>query len=255
MKSVPRVLLWIFLVSGVLAMPGFSQDLPPQMSPPLALAFPFQTVKGGVTVKYPVLLNPQPAGVVKPGTVLISIYCLEPKNGTPTDLDLVRHAEIENAYSRPVQSSSPTNLSHEEVEQINHAKNGQWTVPNNFILAMAQYSPELMHMICKNASDHYLDETFRFCDGMFLGLPGAHVAIISVQPDAIAAQAGLKAGDQIVAINGTPVTSLEGFSRAFASAKQDATDRHKDFYMVSVLSDHGQKEVKVTMPSLSLGGF
>ncbi len=245
-----RFLIFALLV-GLTEFAAAQQALDP-MTPDLALSFPLTTSPDGVTVKYPVLMNAFSNGVVEPGTILISIYQPLHPNNAPADFGLIQHADAQKAYSRDTRTGDEqATVSREDAQQISTAKRNPWMVTNNFILAMEQISVEEMHLICrKQAGVHvrYWEETFQFFDGMFIGLPNGKITVLSVVNSSPAASGGIVAGDQITAVGGTPVSTLQDFVKAFDATKTDAEDYKKPNYSLKIVSQGTAKDVAVPMP-------
>jgi predicted metalloprotease with PDZ domain len=128
-----------------------------------------------------------------------------------------------------------------------------WQVPKNFVLAMAQYPTDAMHLIYSpTGKDQDLsDERFSFLDGLFVGLPGGKVTVLAVEDGSKAEKAGLKAGDEIVAVGGIPTRNdLETFSSAFIDARAKAKEDELPSYAMTVRSA-GKPEartVEIGMP-------
>ena len=125
-----------------------AQDQPVHMTPEFALTFPVTSAGKDVTVKYPIMINP--TTVLKPGMVLRTLYVLTTANADgSTDLALAHKGDQDGAYARGSSSSDereakiPPELAHE----LEGYRRTIWTVPNNFILAMAQMPTESMHLI------------------------------------------------------------------------------------------------------------
>jgi C-terminal processing protease CtpA/Prc len=220
------------------------------MTPSLALSFPLQQAKDFVTVKYPVLMNPNQNGIIRPGTQLITIFQIT----APTSFNqtVVQHGNAEAAYSRDTRSSQEKAEMPEDVAQgINHAITSPWLVTNNFVLALAQFPPDQALIITKKMTgtiSRTENHSFSFFDGLFLGAPGGKVTIISVENVSPAGDAGLKAGDIITSVGGLPVPSLETFVASYSKTKEDASTRHKPNYIVSILRDGAPLDIKVAMP-------
>ena len=109
-------------------------------------------------------------------------------------------------------------MSTEVAHAIEKERRHVWEVPMNFVLAMAQYPTDEMHLIYSPQGDdrHLADERFSFLDGLFIGLPNGQVTILAVENDSRAAQAGLKADDVITRVGDKPVGSdLNAFANAY----------------------------------------
>jgi hypothetical protein len=241
-----RIRFWLpLLVLGVVA-PLRGQDEPVQMRPEFPLIFPLAQKGDDVTVKFPVLISP--TVVLKPGMVLRVMYILTTNTDGSTDLVLAQKGTLEQAYSRPSPTSGdqptmPPELAHE----IEGYRRTVWQVPNNFILAMAQYPTDAMHLIYSpTGKDKDLDdERFSFFDGMFVGLPNGRVTVLAVEKESKAEKAGIKAGDEIVSVGGIPTQNdLSIFAGAYSSAKKNATDNEVDTYPMTIRPG-GKEETQV----------
>jgi predicted metalloprotease with PDZ domain len=130
-----------------------------------------------------------------------------------------------------------------------------WEVPNNFVLAMAQYPTDAMHLIYsptgKDRTVDLADERFSFFDGLFVGLPDGKVTVLAVENESKADKAGLKAGDEILAVGGIPTQNdLAAFSAAFAATRGKARDDELPSYSMTVRSEGkpDARTVNIAMP-------
>ena len=234
--------LGIFLTLLVLVMPLLAQEEPVHMRPEFPLVFPLTTTGKNnteVTVKYPVMINP--TVVLKPGMVLRVLYILNSVNSDgSTDLVLAHHGALEDSYGRasngesdPDTKKMPTEVAHE----IEGYRKTAWDVPNNFVLAMAQYPTDLMHLIYSptGKTQDLHDERFSFFDGLFVGSPSGTVTVIAVEKESKADAAGIKAGDEIVAVGGISTQNdLSTFASAYSTAKKVAMDNEVSSYTMTI---------------------
>jgi len=235
------------------------EDEPVHMRPEFPLIFPLAQNGKDVTVKFPVLINP--TTVLKPGMVLRTLYVLSRDSANSSDLVLAHKGTMEEAYSRPASSSSdqpklPPAVAHE----MEGYRRTVWEVPNNFVLAMAQYPTIGMHLIYsptgKNQDLH--DERFSFFDGLLVGLPNGKVTVLAVEKESNAEQAGIKAGDEIVSVGGAPAQNdLATFATAYASAKKIAKENEVASYPVTLRSEGSAeaRTVNIAMPPKIKGGL
>jgi len=229
----------LFLVFLAILAPLRGQDEPVHMRPEFPLIFPLAQNGRDVTVKFPVLINP--TTVLKPGMVLRTLYVLTLDSQNSSDLVLAHKGTLEEAYSRPSSSSSdepkmPPEMAHE----IEGYRRTVWEVTNNFVLAMAQYPTDAMHLIYSpTGKDRGLeDERFSFFDGLFVGLPDGKVTVLAVEKESKAEKAGIKAGDEIVSVGGASTQNdLTAFAAAYSSAKKIATDNEVSSYPMTVRSE------------------
>ncbi len=222
------------------------------MRPEFPLIFPLTQSGKDVTVKFPVLINP--TTVLKPGMILRVIYVLSINSDSSTDLVLAHKGDMEQAYSRQSSSGSdapkmPPELAHE----IEGYRRTIWDVPNNFILAMAQYPTDTMHLIYSPTGKNkdLDDERFNFFDGLFVGLPDGKVTVIAVEKESKADKAGLKAGDEILSVGGISTQNdLTTFAGAYASAKKTAMDNEVDSYPMTIRpgGSGDARQVNIAMP-------
>jgi hypothetical protein len=213
------------------------QDEPVHMTPEFPLVFPLAQNGKNVTVKFPVLINP--ATVVKPGMVLRVMYILNSVNADgSSDLALAHKGDMEDAYSRPSSSSSDTSKMPSEVaHEIEGYRREVWEVSNNFILAMAQYPTDAMHLIYSPTGKNLDldDERFNFFDGLLVGLPNGKVTVLAVEKESKAEKVGIKAGDEIVSVGGASTQNdLSVFAAAYANAKKVAKENEVDSYPVTI---------------------
>jgi hypothetical protein len=246
---------WLPLVTLALLLPLRAQDEPIHMRPEFPLIFPLTQDGANVTVQYPVMINP--TTVLKPGMVLRTLYVLSADAaGATSDLVLAHKGEMDDAYARaPGGGSNEPKLPPAMAHEIDGYRRTVWQVPNNFVLAMAQYPTDTMHLIYSPAGsdeDHKLaDERFSFFDGLFVGQPHDKVTVIAVEKESKAEAAGLKAGDEIVSVGGIPTREdLRTFSEAYATAKKTATEDEVSSYSMTVRAGGGgeARQVNIAMP-------
>lgn len=253
-RNLPLVLNRVLLFAGIMAViaPLRGQDdLPVKMTPEFALTFPVTQSGHDVTVKYPVIVNP--TTILKPGMVLRVLYILNTNSASSTDLVLAHKGNMEQSYSRdtaaPEQSKMPPELAHE----IEGYRRTVWEVPNNFVLAMAQYPTDFMHLIYSpTGKDRDMaDEKFSFFEGLLIGLPDGKVTVLAVENGSKADKAGIKAGDEIVAVDGaSPRNDLALFATAWANAKKTAKYNNATSFPMTVRSE-GKTDthtVSIAMP-------
>jgi membrane-associated protease RseP (regulator of RpoE activity) len=244
----------LFLLLLALVAPLRAQDEPIHMRPEFPLIFPLAQNGNVVTVKFPVLINP--TTVIKPGMVLRVMYILTSAQEGSSNLVLAHKGNIEQAYSRSSSSSSDgPKLPPEVAHELEGYRRTIWEVPNNFILAMAQYPTDIMHLIYspteKNQTQNLHDERFSFFDGLFVGLPNGKVTVIAVEKESKAEKAGIKAGDEIISVGGTPLQNdLTTFAAAYSAAKKIATDNEVSSYPMTIRSegDANARPINISMP-------
>ncbi len=249
---------FLFAVIAI-ALPLRAQDQPIHMKPEFPLCFPLTTTgkhNTDVTVQYPVMLNS--TAVLKPGMVLRVLYVPSVNQDDSTNLILAHEGTLEQSYARtspglqgPGGDDAKMNpgLAHE----IEGYRRTVWQVPNNFILAMAQYPTDQMHLIFSpTGKDQDLeDERFYFFDGLFLGQPDGKLRVVAVEKRSYADQAGLKAGDEIVAVGGIPTQDNPAtFVSAYATAKKIANENEADTYSMTIVpaGKGGTETVSVPLP-------
>lgn len=228
-------------------------DGPVKMTPEFCFTFPVTNSGKDVTVKFPILTNP--ATVLKPGMVLRVMYILTTANADgSTDLALAHKGNLAQSYSRPTlnpgeQSNMPPEVAHE----IEGYRRTVWQVPNNFVMAMAQYPTDALHlMYTPTGRTQDLDDTrFSFFDGLMVGLPGGKVTVLAVEKESRAEAAGLKAGDEILAVGSISTQhDLATFAKAYATTKDAAKENEGTTYSMTIRSE-GQAEprtVNIPMP-------
>jgi hypothetical protein len=248
---------------AVTYLPAQTVDAPVKMTPEFPLVFPLLKKGDDVTVKFPVMINP--TTVLKPGMILRTLYMLQ--QGTDsTDLSLVHATDQDEAYARTNPSADgQQKMPYELAHQLEGYRRTVWSTPTNFQLAMAQFPTESMHLIyALNGMDRkLLDQRFSFFDGMLIGQPdGSSVVVLAVENDSKAANAGIKAGDEIVAVGGEPTQhDLTTFATVFAEVRKNARDMNAPTYALTIRSPgHSDTHVlNVAMPptikSLFMQGF
>ena len=222
------------------------------MRPEFPLVFPLVNVGTLVTVKYPVLVNETTE--IKPGMQLRIIYVLNTSSIDGTDLALAHAGTLEQSYARdPAAASGATSsMPPQLMHQIEGYRRTVWQVPNNFVLAMAQYPTEAMHLIYSpTAKDSSLkDEMFHFFDGLFVGAPGGKVTVIAVEKQSVAEQAGMKAGDTILAVGPYPThDDLITFANGYGAAKREAKENETSSYSMTLRGADGTtRTANLAMP-------
>ena len=244
----------LFLILFALIAPLRGQDQPVHMKPEFPLIFPLAQNGKDVTVKFPVLINP--ATVLKPGMVLRVLYVINSYNADGSaDLVLAHKGNADQAYARTA-GGDPDNgpkLPPEVAHEIEGYRRTVWEVSNNFVLAMAQYPTDAMHLIYsptgKNQDLH--DERFNFFDGLMVGLPNGKVTVLAVEKESKTDAAGIKAGDEILSVGGFPTQNdLATFASAYSSAKKVATENEVSSYPMVIRSEGSPdtRTVNVPMP-------
>jgi len=216
-------------------------DGPVKMTPEFCFTFPVtQLNKHDVSVKYPVMINP--ITVLKPGMVLRVIY-VPPTQSDSVDLLGAHKGNMEESYSRETANTDAhaASLPPEMAHEIETQRRRVWEVPGNFVLAMAQLPTDVMHLIYsptgKDRTVDLVDTSFSFFDGMFVGSPDGGVQVLAVENGSYANQAGVKAGDEILAVGHTPIGGdLNAFAATFAAVKKSAHDEEQTSFPMTVRS-------------------
>jgi hypothetical protein len=253
-----RFLLCLSVLTLASALRG--QDEPVHMRPEFPLIFPLAQSGKDVTVQYPVFVNP--TTILKPGMVLRVLYMLsqDATNGGSSDLVVAHKGTMEESYSRQPSASDGPRLPPEMAHEIEGYRRTVWQVSNNFVLAMAQYPTDAMHLIfTPTGKTHDLqDEHFSFFDGLLIGSPSGKVSVIAVEKESKADVAGIKAGDQIVSVGGIPVQNdLATFAAAYAQTKKTAHDNEVATYPMMIVAAGGgdAHQVNIAMPPRITGGL
>jgi hypothetical protein len=228
-------------------------DPPIKMTPEFCFTFPVTMLnQHDVTVKYPVMINP--VTVLKPGMVLRVIY-LPPVQSLSNDLVSAHHGTMEESYTRQTANTAAhaASLPPEMAQEIDRDRKRVWEVPNNFVLAMAQYPTDMMHLVYsptgKDRIDDLVDTSFSFFDGMFIGSPNGGVQVLAVEKGSHADEAGIKAGDEIVSVGSTPMTgNLSLFASSFATAKRLATENEQTGFNVTIRSGGALHQAIISLP-------
>ena len=231
-----------------LALPAFAQDVadgPVKMTPEFCFAFPVMQLNAhDVSVKYPVMINP--VTVLKPGMVLRVIY-VPPVQTDSNNLIVAHHGTMEESYSRETANtdahaaSLPPELAHE----IDRQRKRVWEVPNNFVLAIAQYPTDMMHLVYSPTGGDMIDQledtSFSFFDGMFVGSPNGGIEVLGVEKTSYSDQAGVKPGDQILAVGNIPMhgDDLSAFASAFSTVKAAAKTNEQSSFPMTIRSPGG----------------
>ncbi len=229
------------------------------MEPEFCFTFPLAQKGTDVTVKYPLLINP--TTVLKPGMVLRTMYVLSIHTEGPTDLAVAHHGNMEQSFSRSTTESADTDkMPPELAHEIEGYRRTVWQVSNNFVLAMAQYPTDAMHLMYSptGKNQDVTDARFSFFDGMMIGLPNGKVTVLAVEKDSKADVAGIKAGDEISEVGGISTKNdLEAFAAAYEAAKTTARENEVSSFPVTIRSE-GKPEarsVNVAMPPTLKGNL
>jgi hypothetical protein len=251
---------WLPLVFLAMVSPLYAQDEPIHMRPEFPLVFPLAQNGENVSVKYPILINP--GTILKPGMVLRVMYILSTDAGGSSDLILAHRGNLSQAFasSHMDSSSAHSNLPPEMAHEIEGYRRTVWQVSNNFVLAMAQYPTDAMHLIYSpTGSGRDMEDTrFSFFDGLFVGSPGGKVTVVAVEKQSKADAAGIKSGDEIISVGGVPTQdSLSGFATAYARAKDVAKQNEVESYPMTIRpGGHGDpQQVNIPMPPKLGGGL
>jgi hypothetical protein len=221
------------------------------MEPELALAIPLVLKGHDVMVKYPILINR--TAVIRPGMILRVLY-IPPEQNDSEDLALAHKGDMEQSFSRSTSSSDSDapKMSPEMAHFLEGERREVWEVPVNFQLALAQLPTDSLHLIYSTSGDNRNldDERWNFFEGLFLGSPSGGVSVLAVEIDSKAAKAGFKAGDQILAVGGMNVPSLESFPNVYAQARQNAKDMNAESFsfMVKSPGESGTHLLNMAMP-------
>jgi hypothetical protein len=243
----------LLILLAILA-PLRGQDGPIRMRPEFPLIFPLTQDGNVVTVKYPILLNP--LTVLKPGTQLRIIYNLSNDDQDAPTHPFAHKGSLEDSFARDPSASSaqpasdlPIDVQH-EIDGYRHTV---WAVSGNFVMAMAQYPTESMHLVFSptgKGSDVH-DERFTFFDGLMIGQPDGKVTVIAVEKESKSEKAGIKAGDEIVSVGGIPIqNNLNAFASAYSNAKKVATENELSNYQMTIRSPTSAdaRIVNISMP-------
>jgi hypothetical protein len=230
----PRFWLPLVLLAGLA--PLRAQDEPVHMRPEFPLIFPLAQNGRDVSVRFPVLINP--STVLKPGMVLRVVYILSVDNDGSSDLVLAHQGTMEEAYSRPpAGSADQPKLPPEVAHELEGYRRTVWEVAENFVMAMAQYPTDTMHLIYSPSGKtrDLADERFSFFDGMFIGLPNGRVTVLAVEKESKAESAGIKAGDEIVSVGGMAIPhDLSTFAAAYAECRRIAKENDVESYPMNI---------------------
>jgi predicted metalloprotease with PDZ domain len=159
---------------------------------------------------------------------------------------------MEQSYARSAGGSDEgPKLPPEVAHEIEGYRRTVWEVPNNFILAMAQYPTDAMHLIYSptGKNQDLDDEHFSFFDGLLVGLPNGKVTVLAVEKESKAEKAGIKAGDEIVSVGGASTQNdLAAFAAAYSTAKKTAKENEVDSYPMTLRSEGKAETRTVNIP-------
>jgi hypothetical protein len=239
------------LTLAILRCPAQTDDGPVKMEPELALAIPLMQKGHDVMLKFPILINR--TTVIKPGMILRVMY-VPPVQTDSMNLVLAHKGNMEQSYSRPTSSedSDAAKMDPEVAHFIEGQRRTVWEVPVNFQLALAQLPTDSIHLIYSMSGDNRNldDERWNFFEGLFLGSPSGGASVLAVEIGSKSAQAGFKAGDQILAVGGINVPSLEAFPDVYVKARQNAQDGNATSFPFVVRSqgESGTHTLNMAMP-------
>ena len=229
-------------------------DGPIKMTPDLPLAIPLVMVKHDVTLKFPILINEMTE--LKPGMILRNIY-VPPTSDDSENLALAHQGTTADAYSRAATggNSNAPQMPLEIARAIEHQRRIVWEVPINFQVALAQLPTDAAHLIYSPTGDdlNLDDQRFDFLDGLFLGSPAVGVTVLAVENGSKSDKAGIKAGDQILSVNGRLVPQdLGAFTNVYIAARKDAEESRATSFPVVVRStgEAGSHTVNVATPAV-----
>jgi len=262
-RKLPTVLTRFRLPLLFLALlvPLRAQDEPVHMRPEFPLVFPLTQNGKDVSVKYPIMINP--ATVVTPGMVLRTMYVLSVDAADNNNQTFAHKGSLDDAYARTLPGSGTgPKLPPEVASEIRGYRLTVWEVPNNFVLAMAQYPTDQMHLLYApkggDQDKDIVDERISFFDGLFIGLPNGKVTVIAVEKESKAEAAGLKAGDEILSVGGYPTKDdLMTFALGYSKAKKIATDNEVASYPMTIVSPGSSDphQVNIAMPPTIKSGL
>jgi hypothetical protein len=198
-----------------------------------------------------------PTAIMKPGMVWRTLYILTNDSEGSSDLALAHHGNMEQAFSRSTTSSDSDQrkLPPEIAHELEGYRRTVWPVIVNFQLAMAQLPTYRLHLIYSivhpDKTRELIDERFSFSDGLFIGLPDGKVTVLAVEKDSKADGAGIKAGDQIVAVGGMAVPGdLSAYSSLYSAAKKAAKDNEASTFPITLRSAGASEThtVNIAMP-------
>lgn len=246
----PRACLLLALLAFIAPLRA-QTDGPVKMTPEFCFTFPVTNSGKDVTVKFPILVNP--ATILKPGMVLRVMYILTTANvDGSTDLALAHKGDLAQSFSREtLNASEQSKMSPEVAHEIEGYRRTIWQVPNNFVLAMAQYPTDALHlMYTPTGKTRDLDDArFSFFDGLMVGLPDGKVTVLAVEKESRAETAGLKAGDEILAVGGISTQhDLATFAKAYAASKDAAKENEASTYAMTIRSSDKSEPRTVNIP-------
>ncbi len=177
-----------------------------ELQPSLGIAFPLDIANGKVICGEDVLLNR--STYLPEGTILLTAF-IPPK---PDDKDVKRKnakVDLEKTYSRkkPDVTNSDDNAMERAMLSVarERALRIQWDDPDIFRGWFHKQPADdyyLVYQMDSESEPRYAQ--VEFLDGMFLVAREGRATIAGILPGSRAAEGGLKAGDQIVSLNGMP---------------------------------------------------
>jgi hypothetical protein len=231
-----------------------------ELEPSLGIAFPLDREAGMVVCAEDVLLNRNT--FLPKGTALLTAF-IPPK---PEDKDVKRKnakVDLEKTFSRkkPDVTNSEDNALERAMLSVarERALRIQWNDPDIFRGWFHKQPAEnyyIVYRMGEESEPRYAK--VEFLDGMFLIAREDRVTVAGVIPGSRSAEAGLKAGDQILSLNGTPFDQhVREFFKVYLLMNRELGKKGKELRLGIMSEDSSQqREVTLSAPySLNTNPF
>lgn len=223
-----------------------------ELEPSLGVAFPLDLADGKVICGEDILLNRNT--YLPKGTILLTAF-IPPK---PDDKDVKRRnakVDLEKTYSR--KKPDVTNSQDNDLERAmlsvarERALRIVWDDPDIFRGWMHKQPHEQYYLVYQMEADsepRYAK--VEFLDGMFLVAREGKATIAGVVPGSRAAEAGLKAGDQVVSLNGKAFDQhLREFFKVYLLLERQLGQEGQPMKMGVLDAESGeQREITLAAP-------
>ncbi|QSR86951.1 signal protein PDZ [Candidatus Methylacidiphilum infernorum] len=257
-------IFFFFSLFMLFSVPLFSA--PMKFVPDLKQSGLFVEDSEGVHFKYPIIINSYT--VIPPDALLRVIYVkpemeLLTSGPTPAE-DEGKRGGLSAAASRstPAMETEPQQGAFREdtpqEKEMKIIKQTVWTTGIAFYQAFDFLDAEDLRIIYKEKNKHsFSDEPISFPEGMILAQVDSKIVIIALEEKGNGYRYGLKAGDQILAINDVGINgSLTEFLSLYRKEKFGISrTRNAMKFLVARIGEEKPTEVTLPLPPSLQGGI
>jgi hypothetical protein len=252
-----------FLLLGLPFAPAQEEQL--NLDPPLREIFPLESTPTGVRVKYPVLLSDHL--ILRPSALLRFIY-LDPnavgrahggggggfrRPAGPGDHG-VPNGETDGAWGKTGGDEDAgifDDKSRDDVKQRKtEMQNEIWTRPALFAEALDHASEEGTTIVYSlPPQNRPQTATLDLPEGMLLAEIDGHVRVLGLTGESRAFAGGLRAGDEILSLNGgAPIRTLDDFLREYAATRRQAKLTGNATYAMELRHEGQPASIQIAAP-------